>query len=106
MQTNSTAEAFLDVPFDGLMGMGFSQIAQSGAKTFFEHLVEEDQLESNVFSFSLARGSSNVQGGGSDKVAGGTMILGGYDSSQFDGDIKYQVREEGWSSSWRCRWLT
>lgn len=83
------------MPFDGLMGMGFSQIAQSGAKTFFEHLVEEDQLESNVFSFSLARGSSGVRDGGDEKVAGGTMILGGYDSSQFSGDIKYQVRPKG-----------
>lgn len=72
------------------LGLAFSKIAESNTNTFFENLVKENQLASNVFSFALARGSSEVDSAGSEEVPGGTLIFGGYDSSLFSGEVVYQ----------------
>lgn len=90
-QTNSTSSAFSDVPFDGLMGLAFSTIARSDSRTFFENLIAQDMLASDIFSFHLARGSASLSAGGSGEVSnGGSLIFGGYDSDLFTGNISYQ----------------
>lgn len=74
------------------MGLAFSTIAKSDSKTFFENLMSQNTLASNVFSFHLERGSASLGAGDSGDVKnGGSLIFGGYDSSLFNGNISYQV---------------
>jgi len=77
------------------MGLGFSSIAQVGQPTFFENLVSQGSLSSNVFSLQLDRGSDSSDAtsnlNGEVQVANaGTLIFGGVDSSMYTGSLVYQ----------------
>ncbi|KJA27806.1 hypothetical protein HYPSUDRAFT_212373 [Hypholoma sublateritium FD-334 SS-4] len=52
----SESDDFDGYPNSGLLGLAFSSIASSGAPTFFENLIEEEQLAAPIFSVFLARG--------------------------------------------------
>ena len=52
----SESDDFNDYPNSGLIGLAFSSIATSGARTFFENLVDEKQIAAPIFSVFLARG--------------------------------------------------
>ena len=41
--------------YDGIMGMGFRSIAETGAPTLFENLVAQKLVDKNCFSFYLNR---------------------------------------------------
>ncbi|KAJ7462225.1 aspartic peptidase domain-containing protein [Mycena galericulata] len=49
------SDDFRGLPNDGLLGMAFSTIAQSGEPTFFENLMENNMLPAPMFSVHLAR---------------------------------------------------
>lgn len=72
------ATGFSTGGFDGLMGMGFSSIAETGAPTFFENLISEGLVSANEFSFYLGRGQSGTQGASE-------LVLGGRDPARFTG---------------------
>ncbi|KAG8898043.1 Type I transmembrane sorting receptor [Tulasnella sp. 403] len=50
------SDSFKSSPMAGLMGLAFEGLAQTKATPWFIHLAEQGALESNVFSFYLARG--------------------------------------------------
>ncbi|KAJ7703261.1 aspartic peptidase domain-containing protein [Mycena rosella] len=52
---SEVSEDFNGLPTDGLLGMAFGTIAQSGKPTFFETLIERNMLPAPMFSVHLSR---------------------------------------------------
>ncbi|KAL8614442.1 hypothetical protein ACOMHN_007778 [Nucella lapillus] len=67
--------------FDGILGMGYKQIAEDGVVPPFYNAVAQKSVDSAVFSFYLDR---NVTG-----AEGGELILGGSDPEKYHGDFTY-----------------
>jgi len=63
--------------FDGILGLGFTSISIDGATTVFENAISQNKVDQPVFSFYLGDN------------APGELTFGGYDSSKFEGDLKY-----------------
>lgn len=63
--------------FDGILGLGFSSISVGGRTTVFENAIKQNKVDLPIFSFYL----------GDDKP--GELTFGGYDSSKFEGELKY-----------------
>ena len=85
---NQTASIFESAPADGLMGMGFSTIAESRAPTFMENLIANKAVAANLFSFYLQR-SADLTTASSGTVGGGGLCIGCIDSSKFTGSVTY-----------------
>lgn len=71
---------FLSAKSDGILGLAYKSLADSGATPFLDMLYEQGVIAENVFSFYL---SSSSNGDSSE------LILGGVDSRFYTGDIKY-----------------
>ena len=73
--------------YDGILGMGYTSIAESHAKTVFENMVDEGLVSEPVFAMFLAH-----------YPTGGELTLGGTDSSHYTGDIVYTpvTKQEFW----------
>ncbi|XP_039967135.1 lysosomal aspartic protease-like [Bactrocera tryoni] len=81
--------SFLYSNFDGLMGMAFQQISNDDVVPPFYNMWTQGLISQNLFSFYLARAGTSSQGG--------EMILGGSDSSLYQGSLTYvPVSEEGY----------
>lgn len=92
-QADAIAQGTIDAPASGIMGMGFQTLASSGATPFWEVLAKQGVLESNVFTFQLARNVDNVDISDPNINTvlnpGGVFTLGELDSNQYTGDITY-----------------
>lgn len=71
----------------GIMGMGFEQLATSKTTPFWQVLVEQNLLKTNVFTFQLARASTTASS--STFSPGGVFTLGLLDGAQYTGDVSY-----------------
>jgi hypothetical protein len=65
--------------FDGILGMGFDSIVQSGGPAPFTALANSGQLAEPVFAFYLS----------SQPGSHGELVLGGVDPKHFQGDFNY-----------------
>lgn len=74
------AQGFSTSKADGLLGMGFSNIANSKFTTFFENLIAQKKVKISEFAFYLGRAASGT-GQKSE------LTLGGRDSSKFSGVV-------------------
>ncbi|NWH40993.1 PEPE protein, partial [Chloropsis hardwickii] len=77
----STAEPgpfFVDVKFDGILGLGYPNLAADGITPVFDNLVNQSLLQENLFSVYLSR-----------EAAGSVVIFGGIDESYFTGPINW-----------------
>ncbi|KAH9893556.1 aspartic peptidase domain-containing protein [Cubamyces lactineus] len=93
------SENLLNSPVSGLMGLGFSSIAASGATPFWQALAESDgTLDSPLMAFQLTR--FNDVNGAQDQEPGGTFNLGAVNTSLFTGDIDYQDIPDGQEGYW------
>lgn len=77
--THEAADVFGQVPFDGILGMGPAKAAVDKVAMPMDKLVEQKQIDHNIFSFYLASNAS----------AGSTLVLGGTDPAYYTGDFKY-----------------
>jgi cathepsin D len=75
------ATGFAQSASDGLMGMGFSTIANTGYPTFFENLIAQKTVTKPEFAFYLGRGKSNTTGLSE-------LYLGGQDTARYTGNPK------------------
>jgi len=71
---------FLGGALDGIIGMGFEPLSSENATTPFQNLVQQVGLDP-VFSFYFNFAANGGQGG--------ELTIGGYDDTQFTGDIQY-----------------
>ena len=93
------SDNLLTSPVSGLMGMGFSTIASSGATPFWEALVESDgTLDEPLMAFQFTRYLDIAQA--QTLEPGGTFNLGAVNSSLFTGDIDYQSIPDGEEGYW------
>ncbi|KAJ2774600.1 aspartic proteinase precursor [Coemansia nantahalensis] len=86
--TSETQLAFEFARFDGIFGLGFDTTSANGVVPPFYHMVSRNLVDEPVFSFYL-----------SDMANGddGEMVLGGYNSEHFEGDLKWaMVRGRGY----------
>uniref|UniRef100_A0A8C9NKT7 Embryonic pepsinogen-like n=1 Tax=Serinus canaria TaxID=9135 RepID=A0A8C9NKT7_SERCA len=77
----STAEPgrfFVHVQFDGILGLGYPNLAADGITPVFDNLVNQSLLQENLFSVYLSR-----------EAAGSVVIFGGIDESCFTGPIHW-----------------
>lgn len=79
--TKEPGLTFLAAKFDGILGMGFPEIAVNHVKPVFDNMVDQDLLPEPVFSFWLNR-DPNAK-------AGGELVLGGVDPDHFKGEHVY-----------------
>lgn len=87
-EVDQLAENTLQPPTSGIMGMGFQSLATSGATPFWQVLAEKNQLQTNAFTFQLARNNENAESY-TEINPGGVFTLGQIDQAQYSGDITY-----------------
>ncbi|KIO28275.1 hypothetical protein M407DRAFT_22485 [Tulasnella calospora MUT 4182] len=85
---------FLDSSSAGLMGLGFTANAESGATPFFINLANQGTLASNVFSFYMSRGGSS----------GSELCFGCTNSAKYTGSITYYSLDSSATSGTQYYW--
>ncbi|KAL8178976.1 UNVERIFIED_CONTAM: hypothetical protein K2H54_058229 [Gekko kuhli] len=70
---------FVYAQFDGILGLAYPAISAGGATTVVQGLMQENLLNSPVFSFYLSGQESSQNGG--------ELVLGGVDSNLYSGEI-------------------
>jgi len=73
--------AFVAAHFDGILGMGWASISVNHLTTVFDNMVNQQLVDSPVFSFWLNRNQEDPNGG--------QMILGGSDDTLYSGEMNY-----------------
>ncbi|KAJ8473597.1 hypothetical protein ONZ45_g16240 [Pleurotus djamor] len=95
---DEVSQGLLTQPVSGLLGLGFSTIASSGASPLWETLVASGAWDQPLMAFQLTRyvndSTANVL------EAGGTFSMGTVDSSLYTGDIDYVDIPSGQESYW------
>ena len=77
--TREPGIAFLAARFDGILGLGFPEIAVGGARPPFFKMLDQGLLPVPIFSFWLNREAEEGE-------EGGELTFGGVDPSRFEGE--------------------
>ncbi|GAA5861996.1 hypothetical protein JCM5353_000387, partial [Sporobolomyces roseus] len=85
---STLAPVIESLPSDGILGMGFSTIASSGAPTVFENMISNSLVSNPYFGvyFQRARDLTSQSRG---TIGGGELCFGCYDSGKFNGNLNY-----------------
>ncbi|KAK9831258.1 hypothetical protein WJX74_009666 [Apatococcus lobatus] len=87
--TNEPGLTFVAAKFDGILGLGFPNIAIAGAVPPVYNAIQQKLLQDSVFSFWLNR---DVAGN-----CGGELVLGGVDNTHFKGEHTWApITKEGY----------
>ncbi|NWI00327.1 PEPE protein, partial [Tichodroma muraria] len=78
LSTAEPGQFFVDVKFDGILGLGYPNLAADGITPVFDNLVNQSLLQENLFSVYLSR-----------EAAGSVVIFGGIDESCFTGPVNW-----------------
>lgn len=94
----SMSQSLINEPLAGLMGLGFSSLAQSRATPWWMSLATTKWNEP-LFAFYLKR-YRNVASASSTEVDGGKVSFGEVDTSLYTGDINYISVTDGKQAYW------
>jgi hypothetical protein len=83
---SATTSGLLGSVLSGIMGLGFNTISALNATPFWQALYNANQLSEPLFSFYLER---YIDQSIMDTAPGGTLTLGGTNSSLYQGSIEY-----------------
>lgn len=83
----SMSDGLLDGDTSGIMGLAFQSLASTGAVPFWQALTTAGQFANPEISFWLTRFINSQDP--SDEEPGGTLTLGGTNSSLFTGSIEF-----------------
>uniref|UniRef100_A0A8D8XML9 Lysosomal aspartic protease n=1 Tax=Cacopsylla melanoneura TaxID=428564 RepID=A0A8D8XML9_9HEMI len=72
---------FVAAKFDGILGLGYDNIAVDGVEPPFYNIIQQKLLEKNVFGFYLNRNPADDNGG--------EIMFGGINQDKITGDISY-----------------
>ncbi|EPQ57127.1 acid protease [Gloeophyllum trabeum ATCC 11539] len=86
---DQTSQSLLSGTNAGIMGLGFTPIASSGATPFWEALVNANQLTQPVMSFWLRRLLDDSQATQTSELYGGEFTLGGTNTSLYTGEVQF-----------------
>ncbi|XP_017089808.3 lysosomal aspartic protease [Drosophila bipectinata] len=80
--TDEPENPFLNAPYDGLLGLAYSQISIGGVTPPLYNLIEQGLIKKPVFSIYLNRN-------GTSAITGGELVLGGTDSALYRGCLTF-----------------
>ncbi|GAV73214.1 Asp domain-containing protein/SapB_2 domain-containing protein/SapB_1 domain-containing protein [Cephalotus follicularis] len=87
--TREPSVTFLVAKFDGILGLGFKEIAVGDAVPVWYNMIEQGLIKEPVFSFWLNRNTEEEQGG--------EIVFGGVDPNHFKGKHTYiPVTQKGY----------
>jgi hypothetical protein len=95
---DTVSQGLLMNPVSGLMGLGWKQIASSGATPFWQTLAESGQWDQPAMAFQLTRYGDNPQAEALEP--GGSFTMGFLNNSLYTGDIDFQNIPSGQESYW------
>ncbi|XP_005230435.1 cathepsin E [Falco peregrinus] len=82
-------KAFLDVSFDGILGLAYPSLAVDGVTPVFDNMMAQNLVELPMFSFYLGKNP--------ESPLGGEVIFGGFDPSRFMGTLNWvPVTQQGY----------
>ncbi|KAK2526473.1 hypothetical protein Q9233_008243 [Columba guinea] len=82
-------KAFLDAPFDGVLGLAYPSLAVDGVTPVFDNMMAQNLVELPIFSVYL---STNPE-----SSLGGELLFGGFDPSRFMGTLNWvPVTQQGY----------
>jgi len=99
VSVSTTTSDMINDGLSGIMGLGFASISAIQATPFWQTLLNEGALSSPVFSFYFTR---YVDQDPMDTAPGGTLTLGGTDTSLYSGEIEFIGMPSGTTPSY---WL-
>eukprot|EP01018_Ginkgo_biloba_P010104 Gb_24363 [translate_table: standard] len=79
--THEPGLTFLVAKFDGILGLGFQQIAVENVMPIWYNMVKQGLVKGSVFSFWMNRNA--------DDEEGGEIVFGGVDPNHFKGEHTY-----------------
>uniref|UniRef100_A0A6I8P8A5 FAM3 metabolism regulating signaling molecule B n=1 Tax=Ornithorhynchus anatinus TaxID=9258 RepID=A0A6I8P8A5_ORNAN len=82
------------IQWNGILGLAYAALAKpsSSLETFFDSLVKQAKIP-NIFSMQMCGAGLPVAGTG---INGGSLVMGGIESSLYTGDIWYTPIKEEW----------
>ncbi|XP_038616061.1 beta-secretase 2 [Tachyglossus aculeatus] len=82
------------IQWNGILGLAYTALAKpsSSLETFFDSLVKQAKIP-NIFSMQMCGAGLPVAGTGTN---GGSLVMGGIESSLYTGDIWYTPIKEEW----------
>ncbi|KAG1772615.1 aspartic peptidase domain-containing protein [Suillus placidus] len=86
LAVSATTSGLLNGGLSGIMGLGFNTISALSATPFWQALYSAGQLSQPLFSFYLER---YIDQSAMSTAPGGTLTLGGTNSSLYQGSIEY-----------------
>ncbi|KAM3871573.1 renin [Diretmus argenteus] len=84
--TSLSAMPFIFAKFDGVLGMGYPNVAIDGITPVFDRIMSQHVLKEQVFSVYYSRDPKHSPGG--------ELVLGGTDPNYYTGNFNYMVTRE------------
>jgi len=81
-QTTSIAQAFVNVPFNGILGLGWPDIAEDGIVPIFNTMIDQKLVAEPKFAFWM--GHAHKEGENA-----GEFTIGGVDTAKYTGEITW-----------------